>query len=295
MRGGQVVHHRLSRDAGVEQAGSTLLAALVLARPGPRTPLQPFKLAAQDRDPALLSALARFFTLRAQLEVAFVAARVLPDPPAVDLHDRRADRVQEIPVVRHHDEAEGGTAQERFQPLDRLEVQVVGRLVERQQPGTPREAAREGRLAEHPSREPVHGCLDIGQPQLAAERDEAVEDPPVFAGLAGGPAGLRARQHPVEAELPQRGAGGERGMLLQAAHREVAVTRDRPGVGGDDAVEDLQEGGFARSVLPDEADPFPVVDAEAHRLEQGGLQQGRAHAIKRQDVHAYISATTCPW
>ena len=185
--------------------------------------------------------------------------------------------------MRHHDEPERGAAQERLQPLDRLQVQVVGRLVEGQEPGTAREAAREGCLAQHAARERVHGRVLVGQPQLPAERGEAVEDPRI---LRGGFAVLRARRPAVEAELPQRRSGGERGVLLEAAHRELPVARDRPGVGGEDAVEDLQEGGFARPVLPDEADPLPVVDAEGHRLEQGGIQQGLAHAVERQDVHA---------
>ena len=50
---------------------------------GPGTPLQPFQLAAQDRDPALFRPLLRLFALRAQLEVALVAAGVLADLPAV--------------------------------------------------------------------------------------------------------------------------------------------------------------------------------------------------------------------
>ena len=105
-------------------------------------------------------------------------------------------------------------------------------------------------------------------------------------GLVSRLADIRSRRLPREAELPQRRAGGERGMLFESAHRELAVTGDRAGVGREDAVEDLQERGFARPVLPDESDPLPVVDAEGHRLEQGGIQEGLAHAVERQNVHA---------
>ena len=71
--------------------------------------------------------------------------------------------------MRHHDEPVRGAAQERLQPLDGFQVQVVGRLVESQEPGTAREAAREGRFPQHAARERVDGCILVGQPQLAAE------------------------------------------------------------------------------------------------------------------------------
>ena len=69
-------------------------------------------------------------------------------------------------------------------------------------------------------------------------------------------------------------------MLLQGAHGELPVPRHRAGVRREHALEYLQEGGLAGSVFADEADLFPVVDAEGHPLEQGSIHESLAHVIQ---------------
>ena len=51
----------------------------------------------------------------------------------VDLPGPLADGIKEPAVVRHHDECLARPAQVAGQPADRLDVQVVGRLVKQQQ------------------------------------------------------------------------------------------------------------------------------------------------------------------
>ena len=64
----------------------------------------------------------------------------------VDVGDVRADAVQEVPVVRDDDERAFVAAEKLLQPVDRVEVQVVRRLIEQQRLGL----AVEGLRQEHP-------------------------------------------------------------------------------------------------------------------------------------------------
>ena len=61
-----------------------------------------------------------------------VAAGVLDDRLVVDVRRVRADGVQEVPVVRDDDQRAFVPDQELAQPVNRVEVEVVGRLVEQQ-------------------------------------------------------------------------------------------------------------------------------------------------------------------
>ena len=61
-----------------------------------------------------------------------VAAGVGDDRLVVDVGDVRADRVEEVAVVRDDDQRAVVADQEVAQPVDRVEVEVVGRLVEQQ-------------------------------------------------------------------------------------------------------------------------------------------------------------------
>jgi hypothetical protein len=72
-----------------------------------------------------------------------VAARVDDDRLVVDVGDVGADRVQEVPVVGDGDEHALVAAQEALEPADRVEVEVVGGLVEQQRVGLAEQGLRE--------------------------------------------------------------------------------------------------------------------------------------------------------
>ena len=69
--------------------------------------------------------------------------RVAGELAAVDLDDLRDQAVQELAVVRGHDQRALEVAQEPLEPEDRLDVEVVGRLVEQQRVGLHEQDARE--------------------------------------------------------------------------------------------------------------------------------------------------------
>ena len=83
----------------------------------------------------LLPRVGRFLVGLAQLalaDVEVVVAAVGDDVAVVDLDDLRDHAVHEVAVVRGHEDGGGGVAEEALQPDDRLDVEVVGRLVEQQ-------------------------------------------------------------------------------------------------------------------------------------------------------------------
>ena len=68
----------------------------------------------------------------ALLLVEVVVARVGRELAAVDLDDLGDEAVHELAIVRRHDQRALEVAQEALEPDDRLDVEVVGRLVEQQ-------------------------------------------------------------------------------------------------------------------------------------------------------------------
>jgi hypothetical protein len=142
---------------GIDQVFQARLAPLVLAGPGPRPALEPFKLDAEDGAPLLFRALPRLLPFGLTLQKLRVGAGVLVDAPRVDLHDRGADGVQKIAVVGDHEEAEGGILEQGFQPFDGIEVEVIGRLVEKQEVCALRQGAGQGGFAYQAAGQVGHG------------------------------------------------------------------------------------------------------------------------------------------
>ena len=79
---------------------------------------------------------------RALALVEVVVARIERDLAAVDLRDLRDDAVHEVAVVRRHEERAGCGSRETLEPDDRLDVEVVGRLVHQQHVGPAEQHAR---------------------------------------------------------------------------------------------------------------------------------------------------------
>ncbi len=92
--------------------------------------------------------------------VEVVVARVRRDLPLVDLGDAPHDAVHEVAVVGRHEERAVERFQERLEPENRFDVQVVGGLVHQQDIGTTEEYPRHGHPHLPPSREGSHVAVD---------------------------------------------------------------------------------------------------------------------------------------
>src|SRR5687767_9574815 len=80
---------------------------------------------------------------RALLLVKIVVARVALDLAAVDFDDLLHDAVHHVAVVARHEDRTAIVAEETLEPEDRLDIEVVRRLVEKERIGLREEDLRE--------------------------------------------------------------------------------------------------------------------------------------------------------
>ena len=199
-----------------------------------------------------------------------IAAAVSGELPAVQMNDPVGDLVQEGSLVADHHQGARPRGEITLEPHRRLEIQVIGGLVEEQQigPGEQRAGKRHphppaarifraraplGRLVEAETgedrRRPGRGGmgLDVGKPGMDLGDTIRIGRGPGFGGQRG-QLGIRS-QHGVEQAL------GPAGRLLRdgsdagpAEHRHLAVIRGN--LSGDQA----EQRGLAGPVAPDQAD-----------------------------------------
>ena len=126
-------HPVARRRLAVDQRGGRLDPELRLARPGRRPAAKPGELLAQQAAPPPAGRIGQPGPLSPGQHVRGVAAFIRIHLPVRDLPGLLADGIEEPAVMRHDDERLALTAQIAGQPADRVDVQVVGRLVEQQQ------------------------------------------------------------------------------------------------------------------------------------------------------------------
>ncbi len=107
----------------------------------------PLDLPAQECLALALARLLLLLTDRLGLEEVIVAALVGKELPGGELDDAVGDAVEEIAVVGHEEAGAAGADEELFEPGDRFDVEVVGRLVEDEQVWAGDDGAAEGDAA----------------------------------------------------------------------------------------------------------------------------------------------------
>ena len=114
-------------------------AGLALGLAGPRGQAHPFELARERALAGVDGLLLARQALQLLLEPARVVALERDAAAAVELEDPLGDVVEEVAVVGDRDDGARVLLEEALQPVDRLGVEVVGRLVEQQQVGVAEE------------------------------------------------------------------------------------------------------------------------------------------------------------
>ncbi|MNQ40609.1 hypothetical protein D3C85_542680 [compost metagenome] len=164
----------------------------------------------------------RQFQLRGAL--AFkgrIVARIALELALVDVDDDVDHAVQEVAVVRDDDQRAGIALEPILQPDDRVQVQVVGGLVQQQQVGRAHQ-----RLRQVQAHAPAAG--EAGQRQVHLRLGEAQASQELF-GARVHRVGVGIGQRGVDIAHPQAilgtlGLGFERGQFrFEAAQRHVAV------------------------------------------------------------------------
>ena len=202
----------------------------------------------------------------------------------VQLHDARGDAVQKTPVVRDEEAGAAVVCQKILDPGNRLNIEVVGRLVEQEQVGLCGDGARQHDLAEFAAGERaaegvarrqvqfLRDDLDLasGVPGVV-EREDALK---LFLFGGTGPHGFQLPMNVVEVRQPL-GDGvmdgnvvKTRAVLLHAGDTEPARAGDLALGGLFRARHDAHERGFAAAVSADECDAFARVDGDLRIVEQ---------------------------
>ena len=205
---------------------------------------------------------------------------------AIELDDARGHAVEERAVVRD-DDARRHFQQQLFEPLDAVDVEMVGRLVEQQQLGLEREAsASAARL-----RSPPESC---SRRALGIEIEAMQEFVQARAAIASGrgrrcrcSAGMHAaRRRQRQQAFAQRGRRGQLAApaprtrcagrrALQLAVVELQRARDHP-----------QQRGLAGAVAADEADALAGLQREPCTVEQRLVAVGEMGIEKCDEGHA---------
>ena len=226
---------------------------------------------------------------------------------AVEFENPAGHMVEEVTVVRDGDNRTGILVQVLFEPVDRLGVEVVGRLVEQQDVGLLQQQAAEGHPAAFTPREVFHKLVFGRTAQSIHRLLQLVVDIPGIRGvdmvLQFGLAShegihlvgilehfgvakrlvhlfilgqqVEDRLHALLHHLLHRLFGVELGLLLEVTHRvarreyHFALVRLlHPG-------DDFQQGRFSRAVKTDNTDLGPVEKREINVFQY--LFVGREH------------------
>src|SRR5439155_17966418 len=103
-------------------------------------------------------------------EKGVVVAGIERERATVEIGDGGHHAVEEVTIVRDHDDGAIVAGEERFEPAERLEVEMVGRLVEEQQGRTQEKESRKRRTHAPAAREFGGGTREVRR--LEAETAE---------------------------------------------------------------------------------------------------------------------------
>ena len=173
--------------------------------------------------------------------------RALPRSSQTVTRDRL---VEKAPVVADDDERRLPGVELAFQPFDRRQVEMIGRLVEQQDVGRRRQHAGERGAARLAARQ--------RRRVFVAAQAELLQQIARRVAIVVGP----------ETRLDVIGRGGEAGkirLLRQVADGRVGLEEDGAAVGLDQPGGDLEQRRFARAVAADEAHALAGRDQRGRR------------------------------
>ncbi len=188
------------------------------------------------------------YPLLAFLQVIAVVAPVGVDALIRQFEDDVAHMVEEVAVVGHHEQGEGGAAQISLQPDNHLKVQMVGRLVKQQKVGVVEQGVGQGHPLLLTAAQLSHGLLQVGDVEL---RQDLL-----------GPQDLFLIALMVEASVKHRLFGVELRRLLQVANLQSVAPDDGTALVALVSGENGHECRFSRSVMCDEAHFLSFRDRE---------------------------------
>ncbi|MPN16829.1 hypothetical protein SDC9_164176 [bioreactor metagenome] len=232
--------------------------------------------------------------------VKVVIAGITGHRALVDLQRHISQPVEQKTVVGDQQQRPGIALQEPAKPLDRRDVEIVGRFVQQEHVGPCNQHPRQRRT--HPpaagktfdrsrqqfrtKAQSAERRLRLGFERIAAEMLEGAlqfavprqQPPGIVARAVLGQKMLDLMELPGDVAQFGNGVGGIFGhrrieiallqTLFQAADPQIARQIDAAGVGTELAGDDGEESGLARAVGSDHADAVPGIDPETDVVQQ---------------------------
>ena len=200
-------------------------------------------------------------------EVVVVVAGVTVERAAAQLEDAGAEDVEEGAVVGDDEEPARVARQVVLEPEQRLEIEVVGRLVEDEEGGLGHEQAGEMGAHDPAAGEGLGELVGVtlleaeaGEDFLGAGFEGPVDVPVVVI--------LRLEFFPAGGDLEDGFVADGGAFLGQEAEVGATFPLDGAGVLGLLAEDQVEEGGFARAIGADEAVAVGARDEERHVVEE---------------------------
>ncbi len=197
--------------------------------------------------------------------------------PAVQFHDSRREPLQKRAVVRHEDHGPGEVREEFLEPRDRVDVQMVGRLVEQEHVGLAHQRARQQDAPAPAARQRVDDRVGL-QLQAGEHEVNMMIAQPRFVGFEMVCVSL---SHDVE----HRAVGRQRDVLVKARRAQCGLAPHGARVGRDLAAENLEQRRLARAVPAEDGNALARLDLQRHFVQQRHVAERHRHALARQQRH----------
>ena len=193
-------------------------------------------------------------------EVGVVVAGPAGELATVQLDDAVGHATQEGAVVRDEEQRDLLFEEEFLHPKDRVQVHVVGRLVEQEQAGLGGQGLGEEAATLEAAGEGVELAV-FGEAEAGDQVVDAKVFLPVFRVVVGPDAG----GHDV-ADVAGQAFGD---LLGQAGDADAFGDGDRAGIGGGLTGGDAHEGGLAGAVATEQTYAFAFLDLEVEVIQDG--------------------------
>jgi len=231
------------------------------------------------------------------------------EPAAIELDDPGREPLEKGAVVGDEDHRAGIFEQEGLEPLDRLDVEMVGRLVEEQQvglrdqrpgqqhaplpsagQGVDRDVGRQAEAGQHQLdallQSPAITLLQLvlqGAEPVERTRAAVVDNVNGRVMVSLHQAGQVAE--PLGDDVEHRRRCRQRDVLLEPRDPGPRLTPHRTSIGRQLPAQDLEERGLAGPVSADDGHALPRLDLECDIVEQRQVTVGVMEVIDRDERH----------
>ena len=237
--------------------------------------------------------------------VGVVGAGIAAQHAAIELDDAGRDRVEEGAVVGDHHDAALEADQQLLEPGDRVEVEVVGRLVEEQHVGHGDERARQRDALLGPARELGDRSRAVEVEMRQRRLDPLLPVPgierldPRLQGVEVGAFGMRLVGIADDARFGDALADGvedragvvELGLLRHVADAQALGLLQQAVVELLEPGDHLQQRRLAGAVAADQADPLARLERQRGAVEQGDVAVGEVRVGEGEDGHGIAEAS----